>query len=82
MKRYLTAAMGTSLTAFAISVFYTPNRIVNGGVSGIATILFYALNIPTGLSFFVINILLLVLALRVLSRSFVINTIACSVFCQ
>ena len=80
MKRYLTAAMGTSLTAFAISVFYTPNRIVNGGVSGIATILFYALNIPTGLSFFVINILLLVLALRVLSRSFVINTIACSVF--
>lgn len=79
MKKYIPVVIGTALTAFAISVFYTPNKIVNGGVSGIATILFHALGIPTGLSFFVINLLLLVLALRVLSKSFVVGTVACSI---
>ena len=40
MKKYIPVVIGTALTAFAISVFYTPNKIVNGGVSGIDTILF------------------------------------------
>ena len=41
IKKYITVLFGTMLAGFAIGVFYTPNKIVSGGVSGIATILFY-----------------------------------------
>ena len=63
------------MVAFAISVFYTPNKIVSGGVSGIATILFHTVGIPTSMSFTVINGVLLLLALKYLGFSFVKGTI-------
>ena len=75
LKKYALITLGTALTAFAISAFYTPNKIVNGGVSGIATILFHTIKIPTGLSFFVINAILLLVAWMILGKSFVIDTI-------
>ena len=79
MKRYAMVTIGTALTALGISIFYTPNKIVNGGVSGIATIFFHTLKIPTGLTFFIINAILLIIALRILGKEFVINTILGSV---
>ena len=45
IKKYLLIILGVSLTAFGISVFYTPNKIVNGGVSGIATIFLHTLKL-------------------------------------
>ncbi len=79
MLKYATIILGVVLTAFGISVFYTPNKIVNGGVSGLATILFHTLGIPTGLTFFMINAILLITALRILGKSFVMDTIFGSV---
>ena len=63
------------LVAFAISVFYTPNRIVNGGVSGISTILFHTFGIQPGVSFAAINVLLLIFAWRFLGFLFVKDTL-------
>lgn len=64
------------MTSFAIGVFYTPNKIVSGGVSGLSTILYHTLHIQPGVSFAVINIIFLLLALRFIGKEFVINTIA------
>ena len=75
VKKYITVIFGTMLAAFAISGFYTPNKIVSGGVSGIATILFYIANIPTGFSVAVINIALLLIALKKLGFAFVRDTL-------
>lgn len=75
VKRYATIVFGVLLVAFAVSVFYTPNKIVSGGVSGISTILFHMLGIQPGVSFAVINIVLLVLAWKVLGLAFVKDTI-------
>ena len=75
LKKYLIILIGEIMVAFAISAFYTPNKIVSGGVSGIATVLYHTLNIPTGLSFAVINIALLILALKFLGKGFVIHTL-------
>lgn len=63
------------IVAFAISVFFTPNKIVNGGVSGLATILHHTLGVSTGLSFAVINFTLLILGFRILGKKFVFTTI-------
>ena len=76
IRKYLVILLGEIITAFAISCFYTPNKIVNGGVSGMATILYYTLGLPTGLSFAVINIVLLLISLKFLGKHFVGTTIA------
>lgn len=75
IRKYVTIFGGVVLVALAISVFYTPNKIVSGGVSGIATILYHTLGIQPGISFAVINIVLLLLAFRSIGRDFVKNTI-------
>lgn len=75
VKKYTTIFLGVVLVAFAISVFYTPNKLVSGGVSGISTILFHTLGIQPGISFAVINIVLLGAAWKYLGVGFVKDTI-------
>ena len=75
LKKYLIIIFGTVLVGFAVSVFYTPNKIVGGGVSGIATILYHTVGIAPGLSFALINIALLMIAAGVLGKMFVADTI-------
>lgn len=75
-KSTFAIVLGTMLTGFAISVFLTPNKIVGGGVSGIATILFHTLHIPTGLSNIILNIILLVCGLGLLGKKFILKTLA------
>ncbi len=67
--------VGAAMVGFAISVFFSPNKIVSGGVSGIAVILFHSLNIPLGISYAVINAALLLLALIFLGKGFALNTV-------
>ena len=43
LQKYVTIVFGVVLVAFAISVFYTPNKIVSGGVSGVSTIFYHML---------------------------------------
>lgn len=75
IKRYVIIIFGVILTALGISIFYTPNKIVNGGVSGLSTVLYHAIGIQPGVSFAVINIVLLLLALKFLGLQFVKDTI-------
>ncbi|MCL2383446.1 MAG: YitT family protein [Oscillospiraceae bacterium] len=48
--------IGAALISAAVMFFLLPNQISTGGFSGIATILYYFLNIPVGLSVIVLNI--------------------------
>ena len=75
LKSFLFIIFGTMITGFAIGVFLTPNKIVGGGVSGISTILFHTLNIPTSVSFIVLNLFLLLLGIRILGKKFIIKTL-------
>ncbi len=67
------------IIAFAVSMFFTPNKIVNGGVSGIATILHYTFGFPTGVSFAVINCALLLVGIKILGKEFVVTTLYISI---
>ena len=75
LRKYLTIILGTAMVGFAVSVFYIPNKIVGGGVSGISTILFHTLKIEPGVSFAVINIILLTVAFKSLGKKFVIDSV-------
>lgn len=67
--------IGTMITGFAIGCFLTPNKIVGGGASGISTILFHTLGLQPGVSFFLINIIFLLMGLKVLGKTFVLKTL-------
>jgi uncharacterized membrane-anchored protein YitT (DUF2179 family) len=58
------------------SVFLLPNGITTGGVAGISSILEWSpLHIPAQVSYFVINAVLLVIALRILGWKFCVKTV-------
>lgn len=71
----LVTLLGTLVTGFAIGAFLTPNKVVGGGASGISTILYHALGLPVGVTYFVINIIFLLLGLKVLGKEFIIKTL-------
>lgn len=66
-----------SMISYSIgwTIFLLPNNISTGGVSGVSSILFWATGIPAQLSYFVINAVLLVAALRILGLKFCVKTI-------
>lgn len=47
---------GVLLTALGLDMFLIPNKIAAGGVSGIATILHYLINVPVGAAMLVMNV--------------------------
>lgn len=57
------------------TAFILPEKVVMGGVSGIAALIYYAVGIPAGVSIFVLNVAMLLIALRALTRQFTIRTI-------
>lgn len=75
VKSILFTILGTMITGFGIGVFLTPNKIVGGGVSGLATILYHAFSVPPGVSFFVINIIFLTIGFRILGKEFTVKTL-------
>ena len=75
IKSLFYTIIGTALTGFSVSTLLTPNKIVCGGVSGISTILYQTLDIEPGLTFAVINIVLLALGIKLLGKSFTVKTL-------
>uniref|UniRef100_A0AB33JLH8 YitT family protein n=5 Tax=unclassified Prevotella TaxID=2638335 RepID=A0AB33JLH8_9BACT len=75
VRDYLYLTLGLLLFSFGWSVFLLPYGIVTGGVTGIAAIIFYATGIPLAYSYFVLNALLLGVALKILGLKFLMKTI-------
>ncbi len=74
----LTALTGVVMVAFAVSVFYVPNKIVSGGVSGLSTIIFYTVGIPTSVTYATANILLALIGIWILGKGFILKSFLCS----
>ena len=69
IKSSLITLCGLTLTAFGVSLFYIPNRIVTGGVSGVSAIL-YTVGVAPGIVYFTVNILLVLISFKVLGKRF------------
>ncbi len=78
LKSFILTIFSTMITGLSVGIFLNPNKIVSGGASGIATILFHTLSIPPGLTFMVINIILLIPGVFILGKDFTIKTLICS----
>jgi uncharacterized membrane-anchored protein YitT (DUF2179 family) len=76
-KSYAVITLGILMYTFAVATFFVTNGIVSGGVSGLGTLVYYLSGdkIPVGVTYFVINAILIAISLRVLGSKFGIKTI-------
>ena len=79
LKKILIEIIGTILGTFIMSIsvafFLLPNELSSGGFSGIATIFYYLLNIPVGITILVLNIPLFILSGYRIGKYFLIKSI-------
>ena len=75
VKEYLLITLGVSLYALGWAMFLTPNSMIGGGVTGFAAILEYAFKIPIPITYFILNILLLLIGTKILGTGFGAKTI-------
>lgn len=75
VKDFFFITLGLLLYTLGWAVFLLPYKIVTGGVTGVAAIVYYACHVPVSLTYFSINLVLLVAALKVLGVRFLIKTI-------
>lgn len=75
IEDYVIITVGLLMFSLAWTLFIIPAQITGGGVSGIGAVLFYATGIPVGITYFLVNIFLVAVAIKVLGASFGIKTI-------
>lgn len=72
---YFIINLGLILASIGISVFLVPGKLVSSGASGIATILFYSMGTPVGLSILIINIPIFILGVKVFGKEYGLKTL-------
>ncbi|MDR0661621.1 MAG: YitT family protein [Prevotellaceae bacterium] len=77
LKTYILLTVGTLTYVAAWTIFLIPNKIVGGGVSGVASLIFFGTGegFPVSYTFFIINAVLLLLGMKSLGRDFGIKTV-------
>ena len=70
LKEYALVTLGVVSYALGWTIFLLPNNLIGGGVSGFASILFYATGLPMGVTYFVVNVLLLIIGTKILGTGF------------
>lgn len=74
-KDYIFITLGLLLYTFGWTVFLLPYEIVTGGVTGMSAIIYYATGFKIENTYLIINVSLLVVALRILGFKFMVKTI-------
>ena len=68
-------SVGIIMYAIGFTLFQLPYHITPGATTGLAAIFFYLWGVPVTVTYFCINIVLLIVALRILGFKFMANTI-------
>ncbi len=74
-KDYIMITFGLILYSLGWTCFLLPYQITTGGVTGISAIIYYATGIEIQVSYFFINAVFLIFALKILGFKFCIKTI-------
>ncbi|MEX1030599.1 MAG: YitT family protein [Paenibacillaceae bacterium] len=74
-RSHLPIMLGTAIYAFGLHYFIIPNQLMEGGITGIALILNYALSLPPSITTLVLNIPLFILGWYVFGKSSMASTI-------
>lgn len=74
-RDYVFITFGMGLYAFGFAAFILPQKVVIGGLAGITSIIYFLTGIPVALSNYVLNLILLAFAFKIVGKKFVFGTI-------
>lgn len=74
---YIMIVAGIIMYGVGFCAFILPHKIVMGGLTGVGTLVYFATNetIPVAVTQYVLNLLLLAMAFKIVGKTFVIRTI-------
>ena len=75
VKDYVMITLGLFCYAFGFTAFILPEEIVIGSVTGLSSLIHFALGWNVAVTYYVINIILLCIAFRSVGKQFVLRTI-------
>jgi len=75
IKPYLYITTGLFIFAFGWTAFLIPSELIGGGISGLGTLIYFSTGFPVGYTTLLVNIVLVIIAMRILGARFGINTI-------
>lgn len=75
VKDYVIITFGLLAFTMGWVLFLIPAEITGGGISGVGVVIFYATNIPVSVTFLAINVVLVLVAIKILGANFGIKTI-------
>lgn len=75
VRDYLVITLGLVLYVTGFTCFQLPYEITTGGLAGAGAVIFYATGFPVQYTFFIVNIVLLSIAVKVLGWKFCTKTI-------
>ena len=78
--RYTMVVIGCLITASAINLFYIPNMLLSGGVTGLGFIIYYLSGLPIGVMNLVLNIPLFYLAWKYMDKEYFFGSLATMTF--
>jgi uncharacterized membrane-anchored protein YitT (DUF2179 family) len=71
-KKLFFIVLGNLLCSVAFNAFFIPSKLLSGGVGGIALMLRYLWDVPTGITILLINIPIFILGIKMVDREFII----------
>lgn len=72
LRKLFFIVLGNLLCAIAFNGFFIPSQLLSGGVGGIALMLRYLLDVPTGITVFLINVPIFIIGAKMVDREFII----------
>ncbi len=74
-NEYSFVTIGSFILAFAINFFLVPLKISTGGVSGLATVVYYIFSVPLSITTLIVNMALFFFGYRTLKKDSVFKTV-------
>lgn len=70
VKEYSLVTLGVISYALGWTIFLLPNNLIGGGVSGFASIVYYATGLQMGITYLILNVILLLVGTKILGTGF------------
>ena len=75
IRRYLGMTIGIAIVAIGINMFFVPNKIAAGGVTGLATVLHYLSGLSVGSLMLIFNVPLFIIGIKILGAKYGLKTL-------
>ena len=75
IRRYLGMTIGIAIVAMGINMFFVPNKIAAGGITGLATVLHYLSGLSVGSLMLIFNVPLFIIGIKILGAKYGLKTL-------